>query len=99
MIYQNSIHHFADGKYDGFGKYFFGNGEYYVGGMLKGLKHGKGEIFYSNGFSKNKGNYVNDRYMGEYIDNDIYLAIDIHEPKNNNENNFIFGKLQIKFYC
>ena len=46
-------------------KKIYKNGEYYIGEMLQGLKHGKGFEYYNNGNIKYDGNFINDKYEGE----------------------------------
>ena len=48
----------------GNGKYFYENGEYYIGQWLKGLRNGKGIEYYQNGNIKYSGDFVNDNYEG-----------------------------------
>ena len=56
-------------KFEGNGKEFFEDGEYYIGQYKNGLRHGKGIEYYSNGNIKYKGNFVNDEKngIGHYI--------------------------------
>ena len=44
---------------EGFGKYYYNNGDRYEGEFKNGIKEGKGKIFYGNG----------DRYEGEFKNN------------------------------
>ena len=37
---------FVKDKYEGNGKFIFGNGNYYEGPFVNGLKHGKGLLYY-----------------------------------------------------
>ena len=39
------------------------NGCYYIGQFKKGLSHGKGTKYYSNGEIKQKGNWINDEIV------------------------------------
>ena len=45
-------------------KKIYENGEYYIGEMLNGLRHGKGIDYYKNGNIKYDGNFVNGKYEG-----------------------------------
>ena len=51
-------------------KIIYENGEYYIGEILNGLKHGKGILYYNNGTIKYDGNFVNGKLEGDelYID-------------------------------
>ena len=40
-------------------KKIYENGEYYIGEMLNGLRHGKGILYYKNGTIKYDGNFIN----------------------------------------
>ena len=50
-------------------KIIYENGEYYIGEILNGLKHGKGILYYKNGTIKYDGNFIKDKYegIGKYI--------------------------------
>ena len=39
-------------------KYFYEDGEYYVGQFFNGLKHGKGTIYYKDGKIKYEGDFL-----------------------------------------
>ena len=54
-----------NGKVEGFGKYFYENGEYYLGDWLKGKKNGKGILCYKNNTIKYEGDFVNDKKEGK----------------------------------
>ena len=50
-------------------KYINEKGDYYIGQYKKGLKHGKGKIYYKNGNIKYDGDFVKDKFegYGKYI--------------------------------
>ena len=50
---------------DGFGKYIYENGEYYVGEWKNYLRNGKGRLYYKNGKIKYRGNWVDDEKDGK----------------------------------
>ena len=47
-----------NGKREGFGKYYYTNGDYYEGQWKNGYKHGKGKVFYENGTIKYEGEWI-----------------------------------------
>ena len=49
---------------DGNGKYIWEYGSYYIGPGVKGLKHGKGKLYYANNNIKYDGNYNLDLFDG-----------------------------------
>ena len=51
-------------NYEGFGKFFEENGEYYIGQWSNCLMHGKGTKYYQDGNIKYDGDFVNDNYEG-----------------------------------
>ena len=55
---------FINGKAEGNGKYIWENGEYYIGENKNGLKNGKGTLYYANGKIKQKGNWIDDEFVG-----------------------------------
>ena len=65
-------------KLEGYGKYIYENGEYYIGQWLNDLKHGKGTIYYKNNTIKYEGDYVKNKCegYGKYIDEngDYYIG-------------------------
>ena len=52
---------FVNGKFEGYGRYNYENGEYYIGQWHNGLRHGKGKKYYKNGKIKFDGNFINDK--------------------------------------
>ena len=53
---------FIKDKFEGYGKYIFKNGNYYIGQWLNGLMNGEGTYFYKNGNIKYKEKFINDKY-------------------------------------
>ena len=51
-----------NGKYEGNGKFYCEDGEYYIGQWKNGLKHGKGIYYYKNGNIKYEGIFVNNEF-------------------------------------
>ena len=49
------------GKREGYGKYFWNSGEYYIGQWKNNLPNEKGFVFYSNG----NVNWINDVFVPE----------------------------------
>ena len=60
---------FKNGKREGYGKYIWENGEYYIGQWLNDKKHGKGILYNTNRNIKYDGDFVNDKFegYGKYI--------------------------------
>ena len=56
-----------DDKYEGNGKLFNINGEYYIGQFKNGLKHGKGKEYDKNGNIIYDGEFINDKKIGNVI--------------------------------
>ena len=56
-------------KPEGYGKYIYENGNYYIGQWLNDLRHGKGTLYYKNNTIKYEGDFVKDKYegYGKYI--------------------------------
>ena len=91
-------------------KKIYENGEYYIGEMLNGLRHGKGKEYYKNGTIMYDGNFVNGKREGDgkYIDesgnyyigqwlNDLQHGKGIVYYKNGTimyDGNFINGKIE-----
>lgn len=66
--YKNGIYEgeFANGKYDGFGSYYFreeSRGDWYVGSFREGRIEGTGTYYFSNG-DKYTGNFLNGKKSG-----------------------------------
>ena len=56
---------FFNDKFDGIGKYYYENDEYYIGQFKNGLKNGKGIEYYPNGNIKYDGEFVDDKFEGD----------------------------------
>ena len=71
---------------EGYGKYIYENGEYYIGEFKNDKRNGKGQEFYKNGNLKYEGNFANDCFEGYgkgiYEDGKYYIG----EWKNGKQN-------------
>ena len=56
---------FSNDEKEGYGKYIWETGEYYIGQFLKGEKHGKGTEYRKDGTIKYEGEFVNGQYEGK----------------------------------
>ena len=70
---------FLDDEYNGKGKLYYPNGDYYEGQFKKGKKDGIGIDFYKNGKKKYDGKFVNDKYEDNegtyfYENGEIYIG-------------------------
>ena len=110
--YDNDLYEgfIKNNNFEGFGKYIWENGEYYIGQWLDGLRHGKGIIYYKNDSIKYEGDFVNDKYEGNgkyiYGNGDYYIGQWLNDLKhgkgtiyykNNSikyEGGFVNGKLE-----
>ena len=52
-------------KFEGKGKYYYENDEYYIGLFKNGLKNGEGIEYYQNGNIKYEGEFVDDKFEGK----------------------------------
>ena len=54
---------------EGYGKFIYENGDYYIGEFKNGLRNGKGILYCKNGKIKHEGDWINDKYegYGKYI--------------------------------
>ena len=68
---------FQDDYYDGDGKFYYENGDFYIGQFKNGKKEGNGIIFDSKNNIKKEGIFQNDKFIGEENSDD----------QNNSENN------------
>ena len=50
-------------KHEGYGKFIYANGEYYIGEWKNALKHGKGTMYYSNKNIKYEGDWINNEFV------------------------------------
>ena len=57
--------YFVKDKYEGTGKFFWKDGNFYDGQWLNGHKHGKGILFDKNGEIEYEGNFVNGQRNGK----------------------------------
>ena len=99
---------FENGFPEGEGKCYYENEDYYIGLFSKGIRHGKGIIYYKNGNIKFKGDFVEDKaegngtYIwedGEYYEGQFYNNLKHGKGKeyykNGNikfEGDFVMGK-------
>ena len=65
--YNNDIYEgeYKNEKREGYGKYIWESGNYYIGEWLNDNKHGKGIIYYKNGNIKYEGDFVNGKFEGK----------------------------------
>jgi hypothetical protein len=63
---------FKNGLREGYGKYIYEDGSFYIGEWKNGLKNGKGIIYYKNYTIKYEGNFLNGLFSGygKYINQD-----------------------------
>ena len=55
---------FINGKKEGNGKYYWEDGQHYIGQFNNGLRHGKGIEYYKNGKIKKKGKFSFGSFKG-----------------------------------
>ena len=79
---------FFNDKFDGVGKYYYENDEYYIGQFKNGLKNGKGIEYYPNGNIKYDGEFVDDKYEG----NGKYIYKNGESYRGKFKNGFLHGK-------
>ena len=101
---------FKNEKREGYGKYIWENGEYYIGQWLNDKKHGKGILYNKNRNIKYDGDFVNDKfegygkyiyengnyYIGKWLNNKMH-GKGIEYYKNGNikyEGDFVNGKYE-----
>ena len=69
---------YANGKAEGYGKYIYENGKYYIRQWKTGLYHGKGILYYPNGNIMYEGDFINNKRggNGKYIweDGSYYIG-------------------------
>ena len=70
---------FSDDEYNGKGKFYYPNGDYYIGQFEKGKKHGFGIDYYKNGKKKYEGKFEEDEYKDQqgafYFENgEMYIG-------------------------
>ena len=97
-------------KYEGYGKYIYENGNYYIGQFSNSLKHGNGVEYYKNNTVKFDGIYSKDKcnlfgkyiyengnyYIGQFL-NGLKHGSGIEYYKNNNpkyEGEFVNDKCE-----
>ena len=65
-------------KGNGKRKYVYKNGDYYIGQILEGKKHGKGILYYKNGNIKYDGDFISDKFEGDgkyiYENGEYYIG-------------------------
>jgi len=76
----------VNGKFEGYGDYYYEEGEFYKGQWKNNLRHGKGIHYYKNGYIKYNGNFVNGKPEGYgtyiYENGDYYVGQIINGSKN-----------------
>ena len=78
--YRNDIYEgeFKNDLREGYGKYIYKDGSYYIGEWKKNLKNGKGILYYNNNKKKYEGNFKDDKFygFGKYIyeDGSYYIG-------------------------
>ena len=75
----------SDGDIEGFGCYYYGNGEKYIGFFKNGVKHGFGRYIYSN----------NDEFIG-YFQYDLQNGCGLIKNKRNNSRFYCIWTLGLK---
>ena len=55
---------YVKGKFEGYGRFNYLNGEYYIGQWSQDQKHGKGILYNANGTIKYDGLFFNDKFEG-----------------------------------
>ena len=55
---------FVNNKFEGYGKYYFESGKYYIGQWLNDMQHGKGKIYDKNGKVILEGDFKYDHLDG-----------------------------------
>ena len=100
---------FVNNKFEGYGKYIFDNGDYYVGEFLNDLQHGKGKLYEKNGSLLFQGEFIKDKiegtgklffkeggyFIGQFKNSKMHGKGKIYSKEGNilYELNFINGKL------
>ncbi len=64
---------FSEDEYNGKGKLFYPNGDYYIGQFIFGKKSGNGYEYYKNGIKKNKPDFELDKYNSNFIQNELKI--------------------------
>ena len=79
---------------------FYENGDYYVGQSLKGIKHGKGKIYYSDGNIKYEGEFVNGKKEGRgkliFVNGEYYIG-QFSNNKLNGKGKMYYNNSTIKY--
>ena len=85
---------------EGYGKYIWEDGEYYIGEWLNGNMHGKGIKYYKNGNIKYEGDFINSNFegKGKYIwENDEYYIGEWLNGKRNGKGIIYYKNGNIKY--
>ena len=87
-------------KFEGYGKYIYENGNYYIGKWLNNKMHGKGIEYYKNGNIKYEGDFVNGKYEGDgkYIyEKDYYYIGQFLNDKRHGKGILFYKNGDIKY--
>ena len=87
-------------KFEGYGKYIYENGNYYIGKWLNNKMHGKGIVYYKNGNIKYEGDFVNGKYEGDgkYIyEKDYYYIGQFLNDKRHGKGILFYKNGDIKY--
>ena len=55
---------YVNGKFEGIGKYYYDDGNYYIGQWKNGLGNGEGVLYFKDGRVIYDGEFVNDKFDG-----------------------------------
>jgi len=71
---------FINGKFEGDGKYFYDNDDYFIGQYKNGLRNGKGKGYYADGKIKYEVDCINGQAEGNgkfFYKNGVYYILPV----------------------
>ena len=81
MVKVNSVIYegeFINGKYEGIGKYYYDDGNYYIGQWKNSLRNGEGVLYIQDGRVIYEGEFFDDKFEGNgkyyYPDGKYYIG-------------------------